>query len=71
MKTENKGKVNTHDQADLPSKSPFSNIGPGDVVSKLKKKKVGSLRARGSTAKEGEEANLGKVSGAIKNFVNR
>ena len=77
-KTEDKGKVKTHDQSDLLGIKPFGNIGPGRsademnaVVSKLKKKKVDSLRAEGSTSESGEEANMGNVSKAIKGFVNR
>ncbi len=77
-KTEDKGKVKTHDQSDLLGLKPFGNIGPGrsteetmSVVSKLKKKKVDSLRAEGSTAQSGEEANVGNVLKSIKGFVNR
>lgn len=78
MNTEDKGKVTTSDQSDLLGMKPFSSIGPGrdtdatkSVVSKLKKNKVDSLRAKGSTAEEDEEANVGKVTKAIGNFVNR
>lgn len=77
-KTEDKGKVTTHDQSDLLGMKPFSSIGPDrttdetkEVVGKLKKKKVDSLRAKGSTIQEDEEANVGKVTTAIGNFVNR
>lgn len=78
QKTEDKGKTNTFDQSDLLGIKPFGNIGPGrtteetkSVVSKLKKKKVDSLRAEGSTSQSGEEANVGDISKTIKGFVNR
>jgi len=76
--TEDKGKVASFDQSDLMGVKPFGNIGPDrttdetkDVVSKLKQKKSDSLRAKGSTSESGEEANVGSVSKAIGNFVNR
>lgn len=75
---EDKGKVETHDQSDLMGIKPFASIGPDrdieetkSVVTKLKKKKVDSLRADGSTVEDGEDANVGKVTKAIGNFVNR
>lgn len=78
MKEENKGKTSTHDQSDLLGVKPFGNIGPDrdtdetkSVVGKLKKKKVDSLRAKGSTSESGEEANGGGVSTAINGFVNK
>lgn len=76
--TEDKGKKENYDQSDLMGVKPYGNIGPDrdteetkSVVSKLKKKKVDSLRAEGSTEESGLEANVGKVSTAIGNFVNR
>ena len=76
--TEDKGKVETFDQSDLLGVKPYGSIGPGrdteeakSVVSKLKKKKAGAIAAEGSTQKSGEEANVGEVSSAIGNFVNR
>jgi hypothetical protein len=77
MENIDKGKVNTHDQSDLLGLKPFGDIGPGrtteetKVVSKLKKKKAAQLRAKGSTFKEGIEANAGKVSAAIGHFANK
>lgn len=75
-KVEDKGKVANHDQSDLMGIKPFGNIGPGrttdetkSVVSKLKKKKVDSLRASGSTSQSGEKANVGDISKAIGRFV--
>ena len=75
-KTEDKGKVETHDQSDIMGVKPYGNIGPGrtteetKVVGKLKKKKGESLRAEGSTQKSGESANADGVSKAIGHFVN-
>lgn len=76
-KTEDKGKMKNHDQSDLLGVKPYGNIGPGrtteetkSVVNKLKKKKVDSLRAEGSTVESGEEANI-KASRAIGNLVNK
>ena len=72
MKEENKGKVETSDESDLMGIKPYGNIGPGrstdeaKIVEKLKKK-----RAKGSTAESGEKANVGIVTKAIGNFVNR
>jgi hypothetical protein len=77
MFNEDKGKVNTHDQSDLLGMKPFGNIGSDRttketrVINKLKKKKAAQLRAKGSTFKEGLEANAGKVSAAIGNFANK
>lgn len=77
MANEDKGRTTTHDQSDLLGMKPFGSIGPGrtteeaKVVGKLKKKKGESLRAEGSTQKGGEQANVGEVSKAIGNFVNR
>jgi hypothetical protein len=75
---EDKGKTTTHDQSDLLGMKPFGNIGPDrtteetkSVVGKLKKKKGAALRAEGSTEESGQKANLGGVSKAIGNFVNR
>lgn len=77
-KIEDKGKVTTHDQSDLMGVKPFGSIGSGrtteetkKIVGKLKKKKVGSLRAEGSTIESGEKANAGRVSTAIGKFVNK
>jgi hypothetical protein len=72
---EDKGKMKNFDQSDLSGLKPFSSIGPGrtidetKVVKKLKNKKAGQLRAKGSTFKEGIEANAGKVSAAIGQFT--
>ena len=78
MANVDKGKKETVDQSDLLGVKPFGNIGPDrtaeetkSVVGKLKKKKKGSLRAEGSTTESGEKANVGGVSKAIGNFVNR
>ena len=77
MQTEDKGKKENFDQSDLMGVKPYGNIGPGrtaeeaKVVTKLKKKKVGSLRAEGSTEQSGEEANAGSITKSIGNFVNR
>jgi hypothetical protein len=74
---EDKGKKENFDQSDLSGLKPFGSIGPGRtqaetmVVKKLKSKKAGQLRAKGSTSKEGLEANAGKVSAAIGNFANK
>ena len=74
---EDKGKVETHDQSDLMGVKPFGKIGPdrtteeAKVVGKLKKKKGEAIRAEGSTSKDGEKANVGEVSKAIGDFVNR
>jgi len=74
---EDKGKMKNFDQSDLGGLKPFSNIGPGrttdetKVVKKLKNKKSSQLRAKGSTFKEGIEANAGKVSEAIGQFANK
>ena len=77
MANEDKGKKENFDQSDLMGVKPFGNIGPDrdteetkSVVNKLKKKKVDSLRAEGSTAESGEEANI-KASRAIGNLVNK
>lgn len=77
-KIEDKGKTTSHDQSDLLGVKPFGNIGPDrnaedtkSVVGKLKKKKVDSLRADGSTVESGEKANAGGCSKAIKDFVNK
>ena len=76
--SEDKGKKENFDQSDLMGKKPFSSIGENrdteetkNVVSKLKKKKVGALRAEGSTHEDGEKANAGGCSKAISGFVNR
>lgn len=72
IKEEDKGKVENYDQSDLLGIKPFGNIGPDrtqaetKVVEKLKK-----LRAKGSTAQSGEEANVGDISKAIGKFVNK
>ena len=72
MITIDKGKKEDFDESELLGVKPYGNIGPGrtaeetKVVEKLKKK-----RATGSTSESGQEANLGKVSTAIGNFVNR
>ena len=72
MITTDKGKKEDFDESELLGVKPYGNIGPGrtaeetKVVEKLKKK-----LAKGSTAESGAEANLGKVSTAIGNFVNR
>ena len=78
MANEDKGKSSTVDQSDLMGVKPFGNIGPDrsqeetkSVVSKLKKKKLDSSRAEGSTTESGEKANLGDVTSAIGHFVNR
>ena len=75
---EDKGKKVSHAQSELMGVKPFGNIGPGgasnetkSVVGKLKKKKVDSLVADGSTSQSGEKANVGEVSCAINSFVNR
>lgn len=74
---EDKGKVDTYDQSDLMGVKPFGNIGPDRnadevaVVGKLKKKKMDAMRADGSTSQSGEAANVGGVSKAIGDFVNR
>lgn len=74
MKTVDKGKMTSEDQSWLMGEKPFGNIGPGrtaeetKVSEKLKKK---YKMAKGSTQQSGEEANVGKVSTAIGNFVNR
>jgi hypothetical protein len=76
MATEDKKRTTEHDQSDLLGMKPFSSIGADrgpeeqKVVGKLKKKKADSLRAEGSTFKDGEKANVGEVSKAIGNFVN-
>ena len=77
MANEDKGKKENFDQSDLMGVKPFGNIGSDrnteetkSVVTKLKKKKVDALRAEGSTAESGEEANI-KVSRAIGNLVNK
>jgi hypothetical protein len=72
---EDKGKMKNHDQSDMLGKKPYGNIGPDrnevkSVVSKLKKKKVDTLRAEGSTFESGEKANI-KVTKAIGNLVNK
>lgn len=76
--TEDKGKVSTYDRSDILGQKPYGNIGPDrdteetkSVVGKLKKKKADALVAEGSTSKSGEKANVGEVSTAIGNFVNR
>jgi hypothetical protein len=72
MNNQDKGKVTTHDQSDLNGLKPFSSIGSGRVgkiIKKLKKKKADSLRAKGSTYKEGIKANTGKITDAIGNFT--
>lgn len=73
MTHEDKGKTTTEDQSDLMGVKPFGSIGSDrtqnetkSIVDKLKKK-----RAEGSTQKTGEKANVGEVSSAIGNFVNR
>lgn len=72
MITTDKGKKEDFDESELMGVKPYGNIGPGrsaeetKVVEKLKAKK-----AKGSTSESGEEANVGKVSKAIGNFVNR
>ena len=71
MQTEDKGRTEMHDQSDLLGVKPFGSIGPDrtteetKVVNKLKKKKSESLRAQGSTTESGEQANMGKICGAI------
>ena len=73
---QDKGKTTTYVESDLMGVKPYANIGPGRtskeaaLVTKLKKKKK-ALLAKGSTSKEGEEANVGSVSKSIGNFVNR
>ena len=76
-KTVDKGKKMGYDQSDILGEKPYGSIGPDrsaeevKVVRKLKKKKAGSLRAKGSTAKSGEMANgVGKYS-KMRHFVNR
>lgn len=77
--TEDKGQTTSHDATELLSVKPFGNIGSDrsteetkKVVDKLKNKKgQGGLIAKGSTQKSGETANVGEVSKAIGNFVNR
>ena len=78
MSHEDKSKKTQEDQSDLMGVKPFGNIGPDrsqeetkSVVSKLKKKKLDSSRADGSTTESGEKANLGDVTTAIGKFVNR
>jgi hypothetical protein len=78
MANEDKGKTTTTDQSGLLGVKPYGNIGPdrdadeaAGVVTKLKKKKLDALRAEGSTSESGEKANVGEVSKAIGNFVNK
>ncbi|MFA7301825.1 MAG: hypothetical protein WC069_05965 [Candidatus Shapirobacteria bacterium] len=78
MTHNDKSKKTQEDQADLLGMKPFSSIGPDrdteetkSVVDKLKKKKLNSTRAEGSTEEDGQKANLDKMTGAIGNFVNR
>jgi hypothetical protein len=74
---EDKGKKENFDQSDLTGLKPFGNIGPGRtqteamVVKKLKNKKAGQLRAKGSTHQSGVEANAGSVKEAIGRFANK
>ena len=76
-KIEDKIQTTKHDQTDLLGQKPHGSIGPGRttqetaIVGKLKKKKLGSLRAKGSTSVSGEKANVGECSKAIGAFVNR
>lgn len=87
MVNEDKGKTKMYDQSDLMGMKPFGNIGPDrtveqmKVVGKLKKKKAGQLRAKGSTEESGETDNAGgtdssngknaaKISTVIGHFVN-
>lgn len=74
MSTQDKGKTEMHDQGDLAGLKPFSSIGPDNteikkVVGKLKQKKTNSLRAKGSTFKEGIKANAGIITDAISKFT--
>lgn len=70
---QDKGHKMVHPQEDLMGMKPFGSIGENrsqmktKIVSKLKDK----IRAKGSTSMSGKVANVGGVSGAIKNFVNR
>lgn len=68
-----KGKKIEIKQHDLLGVKPFGSIGPGrsQTETKVVKKLVGKVRAKGSTSKSGETANVGPVSGSISNFVNR
>jgi hypothetical protein len=72
-----KGQKENFNQSDLMGLKPFSSIGPGRttaetmVVKKLKNKKASQLRAKGSTFKEGIEANAGKVSAAMGSFARK
>ena len=76
-KSVDKGKKMGYDQSDLLGQKPYGSIGPGrsvaetKLVRKLKKRKAGFLRAKGSTAKSGEKANVGGYSRLMKHFVNR
>ena len=77
LETTDKGKKENFDQSDIMGMKPHASIGPDrtteetKVVDKLKKKKAESLRAKGSTAQDGEKANLGDVVKSIGHFVNR
>ena len=78
MVNEDKSKVTSVDHSDITGDKPYSIIGPGrtteetkSVVDKLKKKKNDSTKAKVNTFKEGETANVGSMSDAIGNFVNR
>jgi len=75
MKNTDKIKTAIHDQSDLLGMKPFGSIGNEGVVnsvkSKLKNKKMNTLRAKGSTSQSGEKANVGAISGAIGHFVNK
>lgn len=72
---EDKGKSEMFDQSDIMGKKPYSSIGPDrkaeeqKVVKKILKKKKEVEVADGYES--GEEANGGKLSKAIGNFVNR
>jgi hypothetical protein len=76
MANQDKGKVETFDMSNLMETKPYGNIGPDrsqeetKVVEKLKRKKKVEV-AEGSTEESGQKANVGEVSKAIGNFVNR
>jgi hypothetical protein len=76
-KEEDKGKSTIVDHSDIMGDKPYSVIGPGrsteetkSVVDKLKKKKADG-KADAGNFKDGEKANVGSMSDAIGNFVNR
>lgn len=75
-KSEDKGKVASHDQSKLLGEVPSNLLGPdrstheAKIVGKLKGKKASALKAKDANVRM-NKANISKASDALNRFMNR